>query len=818
MSAEKWMDNNRIVCISLSLMINGRNASSKRTFVPACLLAATIVFSYATIAIPIPFAHALSENNLYVSSGITNEVKKYDAGTGNFTDTFIAAGSTGLVNPVYLAFGPDGNLYVTSEFSKNVQRYNGTTGAFIDVFVPAGSSGLNDLLGITFGPDGNLYAVNFSSNEVKRYNGNTGAFMDNFVQDRNNNNGMLSNPVTVTFGPDGNLYIGGTHDNVKRYNGTTGLFIDDFIPEGSTGLGTTSSLTFGQDGNLYIASFASPSEIKRFNGTTGAFIDNFVAASDNGGLILPQALTFGLDGNLYVVSGVPSQEVMRYNGTTGAFMDKFVVASDNGGLSGSSGLTFGPDGNLYVTSTGTNEVKSYNGTTGVFVDNFVRAGDAGLRSPTDLLFGPDGNLYVNNVGREEVKRYNGTTGAFINNIGGAGNRGDMAVGPDGSLYVTGRFRPTSIFPEIDRYNSTTGAFIGEFASQGRLDLPFSLAFGPDGNLYVSSVGSGIIERYNGTTGVFIDNFVAVGNSARLQGATEFTFGPDGNLYAIAADVVPGSPPQVTSQEIKRYNGVTGAFMDIFIPEGAGGLGTPFDLAFGPDGNLYIIDGTNDVKRYNGTTGAFIDILVPAVSVGPGGASGLAFPVAQAPPETQKHTLTLNAGDLAGKPISGIWTVIRLASDGSIIKTGFTPLAFVGDSGASYNVSVANYDGKIFQRWDDKSTSNIRTLTLSKDVTVTATYDTGDSLRGFTSLTHTGTEEQPDLTVNAVAAGSNNTLHMWTVIDPQTSNAAGSTTYKVYAGNYQNIVFDHWNDGNADRIRTLTIDKTTTMIAYYRTEP
>jgi hypothetical protein len=52
-----------------------------------------------------------------------------------------------------------------------------------------------------------------------------------------------------------------------------------------------------------------------------------------------------------------------------------------------------------------------------------------------------------------------------------------------------------------------------FASGGGLSLPGSLAFGRDGNLYVSSPGftttqPDMILRYNGTTGAFIDTFAS----------------------------------------------------------------------------------------------------------------------------------------------------------------------------------------------------------------------------------------------------------------------------------------------------------------------
>ena len=57
--------------------------------------------------------------------------------------------------------------------------------------------------------------------------------------------------------------------------------------------------------------------------------------------------------------------------------------------------------------------------------------------------------------------------------------------------------------------------------------------------------------------------------------------------------------------------------------------------------------------------------------------------------------------------------------------------------------------------------------------------------------------------------------MWTIIDPQSSDANG-TTYNVYATNgYQDRVFDHWEDGSTDRIRALTTAEAKTITAYYQ---
>jgi DNA-binding beta-propeller fold protein YncE len=75
-----------------------------------------------------------------------------------------------------------------------------------------------------------------------------------------------------------------------------------------------------------------------------------------------------------------------------------------------------------------------------------------------------------------------------------------------------------------------------------------------------------------------------------------------------------------TDNVLRYDGITGAFIDAFVPPGSGGLNDPTALVFGPDGNLYVASGAhsnfyNSILRYNGTTGAFIDVFVAAGSAG-----------------------------------------------------------------------------------------------------------------------------------------------------------------------------------------------------------
>ena len=142
---------------------------------------------------------------------------------------------------------------------------------------------------------------------------------------------------------------------------------------------------------------------------------------------------------------------------------------------------------------------------------------------------------------------------------------------------------------------------------GGLRTPGELASGPDGLLYVCSPDTDEILRFDALTGVFIDAFVTDhpdtpkhDESGGLQMPAGIAFGPDGQLYVSSQN----------TDEILRFDAHTGAFIDTFVPRASGGLGTPGQLVIGPDGWLYVASlSTHEILRYDPDTGAFIDVFV-----------------------------------------------------------------------------------------------------------------------------------------------------------------------------------------------------------------
>jgi len=104
-----------------------------------------------------------------------------------------------------------------------------------------------------------------------------------------------------------------------------------------------------------------------------------------------------------------------------------------------------------------------------------------------------------------------------------------------------------------------------------------------------------VLRFNGSTGAFETVFVPNG-SGTLTFPLGAAFGADGNLYVSNSD----------NDRVLRYNGVTGAFLNTF----ASGVADAAGMKFGPDGNLYVVDSDDpgSVTKLNGTTGALISTL------------------------------------------------------------------------------------------------------------------------------------------------------------------------------------------------------------------
>jgi streptogramin lyase len=265
-----------------------------------------------------------------------------------------------------------------------------------------------------------------------------------------------------------------------------------------------------------------------------------------------------------------NQTVREYNGATGAFVK---VAASGGALGDPLGLVIGFDGNLLVSDGQTNQVKRYDSATGAFIDVFASTNLAG---PAGMTI-HQGVLYVTNSNPPQgVQRFDAATGVntgnFVPSLVNPSPR-DVKVNPANNRLYALYYNAAT----VETFDLTTMASLGLLMpagspiGSGGLYTASAMAFGPDGNLYISggTFGGNLgVRRYNPTTGEFIDFFANTGSD--LYVPIGITFGPDNNLYVATQNAA----------NVMRFNYPTGTFMDFFVPDGGGGLTAPFHLTFG----------------------------------------------------------------------------------------------------------------------------------------------------------------------------------------------------------------------------------------------
>ena len=251
---------------------------------------------------------------------------------------------------------------------------------------------------------------------------------------------------------------------------------------------------------------------------------------------------------------------------------------------------------------------------------------AKLSNPYGVAIGADGSIYIADLSNARIRRVD--PGGVITTVAGNGSFAatgdggpataagltplDVAVGPDGSLYIADgssnrrirRVGPDGIISTFAGTGNSGFSGDGGPAVAADIDTPLQLAVGPDGSIYFSTFSrvrrigpDGIITTVAGTGG---GGFVGDGGpatAATLSSAQGLAVGTDGSLFI--ADL--------NNQRIRRVSPdgiistVAGDGSQAF--GGDGGQATeaplynPYGVAVASDGSLFIAEyGSHRLRR------------------------------------------------------------------------------------------------------------------------------------------------------------------------------------------------------------------------------
>ena len=225
---------------------------------------------------------------------------------------------------------------------------------------------------------------------------------------------------------------------------------------------------------------------------------------------------------------------------------------------------------------------------------------------TDVAVAPDGSFYIaagsriRHVGLDGIISTFAGGGTPDDGMGDGGpateaklnSAGRIALGPDGSLYISERFEhrirrigPDGVITTIAGNGTAGYSGDGGLATDAQLDDPEELAIGPDGSLYIADASNHAIRRV-GPDGI-ITTFA--GNGERCDSLSPCgTGGPATEAQLTSPSGVAVAPDNTIY--ITQYNGdlyrigVDGILIEI---TDIAGVWQGQGIAFGPDGSLYI---------------------------------------------------------------------------------------------------------------------------------------------------------------------------------------------------------------------------------------
>ncbi|MCU1336904.1 MAG: repeat containing protein [Bryobacterales bacterium] len=515
--------------------------------------------------------------NLYIAEAQGHRVRQVSpagvistiAGTGQpgFSGDGGPAAAAQLNAPYGLAFDNHGNLYIADLGNARVRRV-APDGTIATVASAALISPRN--LALDFA--GNLYISDFDGQQV--YKLGPDGVLAPFVTSG------LRYPTALAIDRSGVLYIADSENHLVRK-------FDRGVLTSVAAAATPTGLAFDASGTLYIAD-STAGRIVKVPPAGGPVSTLPVSARD---------LAFASDGSLFATAGtlvsrvLPGTPRIVAGGGSTAFGDYGDARIAR--LNHPTGVAADALGNVYIADRDNHRIRrvSPDGiiTTIAGTGAQGNTGDGGpatlarLNGPTSVSLDAAGNLYVADTGNHRVRKF--TPGGIMLAVTDTVSPVDTAADSAGNLYIA-----DSGARRIYRAAATgvVVPFLDGFQSPG------GVALDRDGNLYYTDSAAGRVWR-RGVSGVVTE--LGAGGWINPRGVA---VSESGDIFV--ADSGLGRVFRVDS---------FGSAVPLAID---GAIGTPWAVAIGPAGTLYVAD--PDGNRVRILTVTSVD-AVNAASLLPG---------------------------------------------------------------------------------------------------------------------------------------------------------------------------------------------------------
>ena len=488
---------------------------------------------------------------VYVADTRNNRIQVYSP--ANDPSPAASTGTTGLsVFPASLALsGPQGvvatstSVYVADTGNDRIIRFARSNGAQQAVF----ATGLSDPQGIGLAPDGSLWVADTGNHRIVHLSANLENLNHTFGT-RGTGDLQFESPHTVA-AHGTRLYVADTfNDRVQ------------IVDVSSLGGGGGGGGSYAPDFRFWDQGGVAP--LYPAGGATAPNGTRYVA--DSGGSRIVQVSSTGAQS--VVSSGAPWNDPREVD----------IDVSD--------------PSILWVANTSASQIVKLR-TDGTVLATFNAGGL--INQPYGIAEDATGvyvaNTYAANPGADAVIKLNKTTGAVMWKRGTCGTSflrpRDVAVGSNGQVFVADTDRN-----RIVRLNPSTGACAGSFgttgSNPGQLRAPRAITSDGAGGLWVAEGGNHRIQHFTNAGAYVAGSALGGFGEANGQFRSPHCVFMDGAFVAVC---------DTFNYRIQRFSvnasGVP-SFADVIggTRPTDGGFNGAFDVAYGPDGSMYVSDWFN----------------------------------------------------------------------------------------------------------------------------------------------------------------------------------------------------------------------------------